>query len=333
LPSEFASFTTDPVCLAAQHALLDEALALSDTLSLLREGLMSRQNVATPTRSRKRRTLIDRNDVREVRDYSTEVPEECAYTSLLEHAHHAHLTRTLAKWSAKIAAVAPAALRAASSRSSTFSRHRNTQDDIKSVPVQVDELLRTDDARLLARMRTRRASYGHLRLVDGGGSGENLNDDDDAEDDLETFDDTEFYQQLLRDVIDSRNIGDDNEDWYAIQQRRQQQRKSKKVVDTKASKGRKLRYEVHEKLQNFMVPVPLPLPKSAGSGAIAAWHDSQIDELFSSLPGRDPEERQLQEQALNEIDTIRAVEIEDIGAVDGHASGAADMLKGLRVFG
>jgi protein AATF/BFR2 len=37
------------------------------------------------------------------------------------------------------------------------------------------------------------------------------------------------------------------------------------------------RFEVHEKLQNFMVPVP-----HRGG----AWHDEQIDELFSSLMGK-----------------------------------------------
>ena len=35
-------------------------------------------------------------------------------------------------------------------------------------------------------------------------------------------------------------------------------------------------YEVHEKLQNFMVPVPT-----------AGWHEEQIDELFANLLGRD----------------------------------------------
>jgi protein AATF/BFR2 len=35
-------------------------------------------------------------------------------------------------------------------------------------------------------------------------------------------------------------------------------------------------YEVHEKIQNFMVPVP----------ANGVWHEEQIDELFSSLLGR-----------------------------------------------
>lgn len=36
------------------------------------------------------------------------------------------------------------------------------------------------------------------------------------------------------------------------------------------------RYEVHEKLQSFMVPVPVP----------GVWHDEQIDELFASLLGK-----------------------------------------------
>ena len=51
--------------------------------------------------------------------------------------------------------------------------------------------------------------------------------------------------------------------------------KVKKVVDTKASKGRKMRYTVHEKLQNFMAP------EDKGS-----WGERQRGDLFSSLLGR-----------------------------------------------
>ena len=36
------------------------------------------------------------------------------------------------------------------------------------------------------------------------------------------------------------------------------------------------RYNVHDKLQNFMVPIPPPKD---------AWGESQISELFSSLMG------------------------------------------------
>lgn len=54
----------------------------------------------------------------------------------------------------------------------------------------------------------------------------------------------------------------------------QRQFKVKKVVDTKASKGRKMRYTVHEKLQNFMAP------EDRG-----AWGERQRGELFGSLLG------------------------------------------------
>jgi len=36
------------------------------------------------------------------------------------------------------------------------------------------------------------------------------------------------------------------------------------------------RYEIQEKLQNFMVPVPVT----------RGWHEEQIDELFGSLLGK-----------------------------------------------
>ena len=55
--------------------------------------------------------------------------------------------------------------------------------------------------------------------------------------DPEVFDDTDFYQQILRDVIDARNGGSGGQDWIQAQK----ERKKKKVVDTKASKGRKIR--------------------------------------------------------------------------------------------
>ncbi|CAG8611561.1 13062_t:CDS:10 [Gigaspora margarita] len=94
--------------------------------------------------------------------------------------------------------------------------------------------------------------------------------------DTEIFDDTDFYQQLLRELIENRTIDTDDPvalglRWATLRQTKQK----KKNVDTKASKGRRLRYQVHEKLQNFMVPIP--------SGT---WHDDMIDELYSSLLGK-----------------------------------------------
>ena len=52
--------------------------------------------------------------------------------------------------------------------------------------------------------------------------------------------------------------------------------KTKRNVDVKASKGRKLKYSVHEKLQNYMPPEAIP----------HGWGDRQTDELCGSLFGQ-----------------------------------------------
>ena len=136
---------------------------------------------------------------------------------------HPHLTQTLAKWSAKIAAVAPATLLAPSR--TAFSA-RGTQG-VKSVAAQVDEALSADGEKLLARTRVRR---GAAAAAHSGGEPEE-----------DVFDDTDFYQQLLRSVIDAREgAGTGAADWMVLQK----QKKARKAVDTKASKGRKLRWVV-----------------------------------------------------------------------------------------
>ena len=129
-----------------------------------------------------------------------------------------------------------------------------------------------DGTKLLDRTRRRKDKHTRISQVPG--------EDADAEEDEErldpeVFDDTDYYQQLLRDVIAARggSDGQGGEQQWQIQQR-ERKAKRKKTVDTKASKGRKLRYEVHAKLQNFMVPVPV-----VGGD----WHEEQIDGLFSSL--------------------------------------------------
>lgn len=66
-------------------------------------------------------------------------------------------------------------------------------------------------------------------------------------------------------------------------------------------------YEVHEKLQNFMVPVPI-----AG-----AWHTEQVDELFTALLGKGFEDSGIHDKAEVEQDI-------DLGAA---------LKGGFRVFG
>ncbi|KAG0281490.1 hypothetical protein BGZ95_003145 [Linnemannia exigua] len=127
--------------------------------------------------------------------------------------------------------------------------------------------------------------------------------------DEEIFDDGDFYQQLLRELIESRMV--DNDDptamgmrWAALRQTKQ----TKKQIDTKGSKGRRLRYHVHEKLQSFMAPIP------AGT-----WHEEMIEELFSSLLGR--KGGNLDDDNEDENETKEDEEQEDIPD------------DGLRIFG
>jgi protein AATF/BFR2 len=89
------------------------------------------------------------------------------------------------------------------------------------------------------------------------------------------FDDTDFYQQLLREFIDSKL--DKANDPMAIAMRYQAMKNSKARntnVDRKASKGRKIRFHVHPKLCNFMAPTKQH-----------EWEDDKIDDLFNSLQG------------------------------------------------
>ncbi|KAJ3025559.1 UNVERIFIED_CONTAM: hypothetical protein HDU68_007005 [Siphonaria sp. JEL0065] len=114
--------------------------------------------------------------------------------------------------------------------------------------------------------------------------------------DDQVFDDGDFYQQLLKELIEGRLLETDDPTLLSMKwaelKTLQSQTKKKKTVDTKASKGRKIRYAVHEKLANFMAPEPR-----------GTWHDAMVDELFSSLfggigiKGADAEENVQQEGA------------------------------------
>ncbi|GIL75458.1 hypothetical protein Vretimale_8087 [Volvox reticuliferus] len=75
--------------------------------------------------------------------------------------------------------------------------------------------------------------------------------------DPETYDDGEFYQQLLKEFLD-KGI---SEGAATVAKGT----KKRKLVDRRASKGRKLRYHVQEKLVAFMAPVDFPPPSFAAN--------------------------------------------------------------------
>jgi len=273
--------------------MLEEAQLLSDELFYLQDELLSTNESIAPPPRKRRKT----GDVKSVQDFASEFREATQAAVSVEHIFHPHLIQTLNKWSSKIQAVAPTVL--LPSNRNAFSK---SSQGLKSAAQLVDETL-ADHDKVLLRTRVYRGKGSRLKADQGDGV-----DGEEDQGDPEVFDDTDFYHQLLRDVIDARGNGG-NEDWMEIQK----QKKAKKNVDTKASKGRKLRYEVHEKIQNFMVPVT-----TQGS-----WHEEQIDELFASLLGKGFEHSiQVADDVVNGVEDVSMREQID-----------AALKNGFRVFG
>ncbi|KAJ8062895.1 hypothetical protein OCU04_008145 [Sclerotinia nivalis] len=93
------------------------------------------------------------------------------------------------------------------------------------------------------------------------------------------YDDADFYQLLLKELVDQRMVDSSSAaageagkplQWTAVKEA-----KTRKNVDTKASKGRKMKFTVHEKLQNFMAPEDRN-----------TWEETARDRFFATLLGR-----------------------------------------------
>lgn len=136
-----------------------------------------------------------------------------------------------------------------------------------------------DRSRALKRSHWTKAQAMEAKVIgqmrkEGAAAAAGEDEDEEVEQlDLEAFDDSELYQSLLKDYI--QNVGPSGHlGRLAVNATSVRARRSKKKVDTKASKGRKLRYAVHPKLEHFMFPIPAPKAPM------------DIDRLFASLPGR-----------------------------------------------
>ncbi|KAK5123510.1 hypothetical protein LTR85_002548 [Meristemomyces frigidus] len=161
-------------------------------------------------------------------------------------------TATLQKWSAKTRG--PTATRQRSERINDAAQQ-------SGVMVVIQEQL-SNSERLVKRTHTPR-SCAPLQVANK------------VTEDERIYDDADFYGLMLKELLEQKSqdsVAASNID-VNFQMRREA--KTKKNVDTKASKGRKLRYTVHEKLQNFMAPEDR-----------STWGERQTDELFGSLFGQ-----------------------------------------------
>lgn len=228
------------------------ALRLWTQLSDLRSQLHQALPISHSTRKRKRAS-----------DPSTPSPSELAQELREDESAASPYHRAiLEKWSAKV--------RGAGNQTATTSRLNNTIKQPTITDVLNEHLSQPE--RLMKRTQVPR-SCAPLQAQSKVLQHESV----------EIYDDADFYQLQLKELIDQRMLdsstttttttaaggsGGQNA-WTAMREA-----KTRKKVDTRASKGRKIRYTVHEKLQNFMVA------DDRGS-----WGKRQVDELFGSLLG------------------------------------------------
>lgn len=148
---------------------------------------------------------------------------------------------------------------------------------------QIEQIL-ADKDRLIKRTQLKRSVYTILGKPEEEQTKEehvpeetNTPDENQKNYDPEIFDDSDFYHQQLRELIERKTADIDDpiaisRQWLEIQKLRN---KVKKKIDTKASKGRKVRYNTHSKLVNFMAQMDN-----------CTWTDESKDDLFKSLFGK-----------------------------------------------
>ncbi|ONI22408.1 hypothetical protein PRUPE_2G127200 [Prunus persica] len=135
----------------------------------------------------------------------------------------------------------------------------------QNISEQVASYMR-DPSRMVKQMQMRRSAIGVFGTMDGQVSdrentpkGEETQCDAgaQADGDPELLDDSEFYQQLLKEFFETIDPASSETAFYSL---KKLQTKKRKIVDRRASKSRKIRYNVHEKIVNFMAPEPMTLP-------------------------------------------------------------------------
>ncbi|KAH8711908.1 traub transciption factor family protein [Phaeosphaeriaceae sp. PMI808] len=248
--------TAPPSSIEAAEAA---ALTLLNNLTDLRSSLQE----ARTGHKRKRATF----------DSSTPSHDIWASISSAEKSVHPHRKAVLERWSTK-------------TRATTVTNNQNRLN--ASATQTITEVLDSQltSSHLVARTQIPRSCAPIQASVSNKG----------AQPDPTIYDDADFYGLMLKELLEQRSADSANGGVaeFVVQAPWQVAReaKTKKNVDTKASKGRRLRYTVQEKLQNFMAP------EERGG-----WSERQRDELFSSLFG--------QRMALGEQDEVENEADED----------------------
>ncbi|KAL8736393.1 MAG: hypothetical protein Q9181_002426 [Wetmoreana brouardii] len=257
------SSTADPAVEAAEKA----ALRLWSTLDSLRQSITPQAITLAP----------------KPLEAEVNTPLSTLWTRMRFHdtQYHDYGLKTLNKWSLKTAPISSLP------RTNKFSSSTTQQPLSKVLEQQLSSSKNME--KLIAKTRMPR-SCTSVQAATLSSKNRNPNTDSPGENSgLPIYDDADFYSLLLRDLLDSRSsLPNPTSTSTTITStsvplpsatipgiKDPALRIHKKSVDTKASKGRKMKYTVHEKLQNFMAP------EDRGS-----WGERQRSELFAGLLGR-----------------------------------------------
>ncbi|WFD42692.1 rRNA-processing protein bfr2 [Malassezia psittaci] len=171
----------------------------------------------------------------------------------------------LARWSDKIAA--------APDSKSTLGGKLQLRAMNQGIVQQLDQAMNSDTlSQLVERTQVWRSPDANRISTSSSSSS-----DPSSERDVDVFDDSDFYAQLLRDLVENAALTQTGTSAYATDAL--QAKKRKRAVDVRASKGRRIRYQVIEKAQNFMPPIPR-----------VTWSDEQAQRLFIRLAGAQPDQ-------------------------------------------
>lgn len=252
----------------------EECFNLLDSILALRNKLLESDQIAPKVQTPKKRSFKEYSKV----------------TSKLDSTLNEYRSQVLTKWSAKIQnSSGSSAINAGKFKAINQSFEQQVQNNL------------TDMDRLVKRTKLNRRKISPLGYEYYKSTQANVESEEEEEENPdipneskqngtanaeieEIFDDEDFYRVLLNDLVDKKIQTANPTNGLTISMRTAQQaQKFKKNVDTKASKGRKLRYHVQEQIANFDTP-----------RTSLKWNDEQIDEFFASLLG--------QKVNMNEID-------------------------------
>lgn len=247
----------------AYQAAEEAAVKLWNTIDSVRNTFMPESSRAKIGEKRKREIDLD-------------TPSQAVWESMevVEQVALPHRRKVLDKWSDKVG------------RNTAAPSTRNlVKTETKSLVSTLDSQLVSSE-RLIKRARAPRscAPAQAARKV---------------EEDTEIYDDADFYQLLLKELVDQRSsdMGAPGESVATVRWAALKEAKTRKHVDRKASKGRKLRYTVHEKLQNFMAPEDR-----------RSWEEHAIDRLFGTLFGQKMELKEDEEMSDEEMGGVNVEE-------------------------